>query len=115
MIVISPLPESPSRPFEEGKRGVPFESRDEAKQVCSRGASFGQKMHVIGHHAIGMQDKRTLLGLLAQVVQHPEPQGVVGEVLLAIMATNRDEVDPVAQIVLAREPDVLSRERHGVL
>ena len=93
MIVVPTLPERSACSFEERKCRVTLESRDKPKQVRPRGVSFRQEMQMIGHQAIGMQDKQMLLGLAAQVAQHPEPEGVIAKMLLAIMAANRDEVD----------------------
>lgn len=77
-----------------------FEFLHEGESIAVIPRPTDEQMNVVRHQAVGMRDKSTFLGSVAQNFEDLSGKVVVGEELLPADAASREEIPLLAAVAL---------------
>jgi len=85
-------------------------TRQELEKVTGWREAFREKVHVIGHHAVGMNRECVGEQLRAQVVEKPLRTGWIEEDFLSVFAAEGEEKPGGADVAIEWQADVFVTE-----
>jgi len=101
------------RALSECGSGFLFKRFDELDEIAFVGRRGRQNMRVVGHEAIGVNEKSAGGGVFSQAACQPRSQGRVRTEAPALMETECNEIEISTAISRRREPDIFALELSG--
>jgi len=94
--------------------GVLFERLYEFDQVAFVRCASREEMHVVGHNAVGVDEKRASIRVFSKTNDDPGGEPRIRAEAATIRKTQRNEKKTSAAITSGREPNVFAFERWRV-